>query len=112
MAAKLSFNDIYNQEIAGSKLTSVTSGFNNALSVSAGVPNYSASIGALYIDSTAGNLYRNTTGASSGWVVLISITAATQLNKVPNLVIPSIVSATDGYKQAAGDLVGIISTTV
>lgn len=103
MSAKITFNDIYNQELAPTKLSSVT--FNSALSSSSGVPSYTANAGSLYLNTDSGSLYRNTNGASA-WVEISSLTTVILTNKYPTLT-STVVSSTDSSTPAAGDLIGL-----
>lgn len=105
MSAKLSFQDIYNNELGTDKLN--FGSFTVSLSVAAGVPTADSSVGALQVDSTSGSVYRKTASGGSNWIQIGSITTTILINKFPTIQINSAVTSTDGSGPSIGDLVGI-----
>ncbi len=109
MTAKLSFSeDIFNSEVDVTKLNFIGT-FNLALSVASGLPIADASIGALYVDTDSGNLWRKATSGSgnSNWIQISSVTSTVFQNHYHNIFINSAVTATDIGAASLGDLVGI-----
>lgn len=106
MSAKLSFQDIYNNELGTDKLN--FGSFTVSLSVAAGVPTADSSVGALYVDSASGSVYRKTASGGSNWTQIGSITTTIFINKFPTIQVNSAVTSTDNTSgPSIGDLVGI-----
>jgi hypothetical protein len=104
MSAKLSFRDVYNNELALEKIN--FGSVNGGLVVGSGAPaDASLSVGTLYIDSNSGSLYRKTDPGAATYVQLTSLTDnAGFSNQIRT--ITGTVSVTSG-DAVFGDLVGI-----
>ncbi len=109
MGAKTTFQDIVNNELEAPKLN--FNSFNLVLSAAAGLPAAgTASVGALYVDTNSGNLYRkgDTGLGSTSWVQISSVTSTVFQNHYRQIHIAGVsVTATDTGAPAYGDLVGL-----
>jgi hypothetical protein len=108
MSAKLTFADVYQNELNPAKLNF---GFLNVgLSISNGAPSADADIGTLYIDSNSGYLYRKAVvgAGAANWNAISYGNSSVSNTIYTNRVRPvTITSFTNGGNFLAGDLVGI-----
>lgn len=113
MSKKLTFADVYQNELSISKIN--FGSLNVGLSISAGAPSADADIGTLYIDNTSGFLYRKTVAGagSANWTAIAygnnSLSNTIYTNRVRPLLITSF---TNGANFSTGDLVGIYGAGV
>lgn len=108
MGAKLSFQDVQNDELAASKLANSP---NASVSTGSGAPAYSTQTGSIYVDSLNGVFYLNSSAGSSGstWTALSSANNAFP-GHYRKVTLTGATLATGTTAPTAGDLVGIYGT--
>ncbi len=105
MGAKLTFQDIQNDELAPSKFVSSP---NLNVSTGSGAPAYSTQGGSIYVDSTAGTFYVNNSGASgTTWVSLGTVTGNIENGHYRKETMTGTVASSTSSAPITGDLVGI-----
>ena len=104
MGAKLQYQDVFNDELQTVKFTSTP------FLTGSGSPNsvLTASIGALYMDTTGSNLYLKSTNTTfTGWNQISSATGNIQTQHYRNISITGATTTGATDSPIAGDLVGI-----